>query len=127
MPPSPEEASPEEASSEVLIERKDTEPSARTGGLLPLWVIVAMVAVGAIGFGLMMSSKEDVEVEQLNGKYKAIQFAREKWQSVDNEDMYVLGDTYLEYFGDAQKRPTQRLTPMLEKNPHLWWESCQGT
>merc|ERR1712013_141948 len=92
MPPSSEKASPEEASSEVLFERKDTEPSSRTGRLLPLWVIVAMVVFGAIGFGLMMSSKEDVEVEQLNGKYKSIQFAREKMKSVDYEDIYVFGE-----------------------------------
>merc|ERR1719357_2048290 len=84
MPPSPHGVS-----SEILFERIDTEPSAHTGGL-PLWVIVAMVVVGAIGFALM-SSKEDVEVEQLNGKYKSIQFAREKLQSVDNEDIYDLG------------------------------------
>merc|ERR1719206_334286 len=59
-----------------------------------------MVALGAIGFGLMMSSKEDVVVEQLNGKYKSMQFAREKMQSADNEDNYVFGDTHLDYSGD---------------------------
>merc|ERR1719206_541776 len=108
----------QEVSSEVLIERKDTEPSARTGGL-SLWVIVAMVAVGAIGFGLMMSSKEDVEVDQLNGKYKSIQFAREKLQSVDNEDMYVLGDTYLDYFGDEGDSDVNPFSPDYPDDPQF--------
>ena len=91
--------SPEELSSEVIFEPRDTEPSARTGRL-PLWVVVAMVAVGAIGFGLLMSSKEDLDVEQLNGKYKSMQFAREKMQSADIEDDYVFGETLLDYSGD---------------------------
>ena len=83
--------SPEEVSSEVSFKRKDTEPSTHTGGL-PLRAIVAMIVVGAIGFGLMMSSKEDEEVEHLNGKYKSMQFAREKMQPVDTEDIYDLGE-----------------------------------
>merc|ERR1712240_982891 len=110
--------SPEEVSSEVLFARKDTEPSALTGRL-PLWVIVAMVAVGAIGFGLMLSSKEDVVVEQLNGKYKSIQFAREKLQSGDNEDVYVLGDTYLDYFGDEDDGDVNPFSPDYPDDPQF--------
>ena len=112
--------SPVEVSSEVLIARKDTEPSTRTGGLLPLWVIVAMVAVGAIGFGLMMSNKEDVVVEQLNGKYKSIQFAREKLQSDDYEDVFVvLGDTYLDYFGDEDDGDVNPFSPDYPDDPQF--------
>ena len=111
--------SPEEVSSEVLIARKDTEPSTRTGGLLPLWVIVAMVAVGAIGFGLMMSSKEDVEVEQLNGKYKSIQFAREKMKSVDYEDIYVFGETLLDYSDDKGDDDVDPLSPDYPDDPQF--------
>jgi len=111
--------SPEEVSSEVLFARKDTEPSARTGWL-PLWVIVAMVAVGAIGFGLMLSTKEDVVVEQLNGKYKSIQFAREKLQSDDNEDVFVvLGDTYLDYFGDEDDGDVNPFSPDYPDDPQF--------
>jgi len=111
--------SPEEVSSEVLIARKDTEPSTRTGGLLPLWVIVAMVAVGAIGFGLMMSSKEGVEVEQLNGKYKSMQFAREKVQSVDNEDIHVFGETLLDYSDDEGDGDVYPLSPDYPDDPQF--------
>ena len=113
MPPSPHGVS-----SEVLFERIDTEPSAHTGGL-PLWVIVAMVVVGAIGFGLMMSSKEDVEVEQLNGKYKSIQFAREKLQAVDNEDIYDLGDAHLDYFGDEVDGDVDPSSPDYPDDPQF--------
>jgi len=119
MPPSSEKASPEEASSEVLFERKDTEPSSRTGRLLPLWVIVAMVVFGAIGFGLMMSSKEDVEVEQLNGKYKSIQFAREKMKSVDYEDIYVFGETLLDYSDDKGDDGVDPLSPDYPDDPQF--------
>ena len=114
-----QDMSPEEVSSEVLFARKDNEPSALTGRL-PLWVIVAMVAVGAIGFGLMMSNKEDVVVEQLNGKYKSIQFAREKLQSDDNEDVFVvLGDTYLDYFGDEDDGDVNPFSPDYPDDPQF--------
>ena len=110
--------SPEEVSSEVLFERRDTKPSTRIGGL-PLWVIGAMVAVGAIGFGLLMSSKEDVEVEQLNGKYKSMQFAREKLQSVDNENIYDLGDIHLDYFGDEGDGDVNPFSPDYPDDPQF--------
>ena len=45
--------------------------------------VAAMLAIiGALGFGLMMINKDqDMKVDQLNGKYKSMQFAREKIQS----------------------------------------------
>ena len=45
--------------------------------------VAAMLAIiGALGFGLMMINKDqDMKVDQLNGKYKSMQFAREKIQA----------------------------------------------
>ena len=109
---------PEVVSSEVSFKRKDTESSTHTGGL-PLRAIVAMIVVGAIGFGLMMSCKEDVEVEQLNGKYKSMQFAREKMQPVDTEDIYDLGDAHLDYFGDEVDGDVDPSSPDYPDDPQF--------
>jgi len=49
---------------------------------------VAFVIFGALGFGLMMMiNKEAVEVDhKLNGKYKSMQYARERIQTGSNEE-----------------------------------------
>ena len=67
---------------------------------LPL--AATFVVFGALGFGLMMMiNKEAVEVDhQLNGKYKSMQFARERIQTGSNEDGGV-DDDYVDEILDG--------------------------
>jgi len=67
---------------------------------LPL--AATFVVFGALGFGLMMMiNKEAVEVDhQLNGKYKSMQFARERIQTGSNEEGDV-EDNYVDEVFDG--------------------------
>ena len=66
-----------------LVEKKPRQYSVFVAYALPL---AAMLAIfGALGFGLMMINKEAVELDQLNGKYKSLQYARERIQTASNK------------------------------------------
>ena len=66
-----------------LVEKKPRQYSVFVAYALPL---AAMLAIfGALGFGLMMINKEAVEVDLLNGKYKSLQYARERIQTASNK------------------------------------------
>ena len=85
---------------------------------LPL--AATFVVFGALGFGLMMMiNKEAVEVDhQLNGKYKSMQFARERIQTGSNVEGDVDDDyvdevldgnmLHMDYPDDPQFRPNSQ-------------------
>ena len=66
---------------EVLSSEMKPKPSSfLLSYALPVAAMLAII--GALGFGLMMIKKDqDMKVDQLNGKYKSMQFAREKIQA----------------------------------------------
>jgi len=75
-----------ECSEMTLQEKEPRQSSNLLACALP--VAAMLVIFGALGFGLMMMiNKEAVEVDnQLNGKYKSMQFARERIQTGSNEE-----------------------------------------
>merc|ERR1719430_1866454 len=73
--------------SEITLQEKEPRQSSNLlACALP--VAATLVIFGALGFGLMMMiNKEAVEVEnQLNGKYKSMQYARERIHTGSNEE-----------------------------------------
>jgi len=99
----------------TLPEKEPRQSSNLLTCALPL--AATFVVFGALGFGLMMMiNKEAVEVDhQLNGKYKSMQFARERIQTGSNEEGDV-DDNYvdevldgnmlhMDYPDDPQFRP----------------------
>jgi len=119
-----------------LVEKKPRQYSVFVAYALPL---AAMLAIfGALGFGLMMINKEAVEVDLLNGKYKSMQYARERIQTEANkrgEDSAIdnsivneldydydgheeLGEDnlYLEYPDDPKFRPHFQRNDALEND-----------
>ena len=125
------EAHNELAEALPLIEKEPKRSSLFVTYALPL---AAMLAIfGALGFGLMMINKEAVEVDQLNGKYKSMQYARESFQTaaskmggdsdVVNELVYDYDgleldsdNVYLEYPDDPKFRLNSQRTDALENN-----------
>ena len=101
----------------TLPEKEPRQSSNLLTCALPL--AATFVVFGALGFGLMMMiNKEAVEVDhQLNGKYKSMQFARERIQTgsneegdVEDEDNYVdevldSNMQSMDYPDDPQFRP----------------------
>ena len=101
----------------TLPEKEPRQSSNLLSCALPL--AATFVVFGALGFGLMMMiNKEAVEVDhQLNGKYKSMQFARERIQTgsneegdVEDEDNYVdevldSNMQSMDYPDDPQFRP----------------------
>ena len=83
-----------------LVEKKPRQYSVFVAYALPL---AAMLAIfGALGFGLMMINKEAVELDQLNGKYKSLQYARERIQTASNKrggDSAIVNELVYDYDG----------------------------
>ena len=83
-----------------LVEKEPRQSSVFVTYALPL---AAMFAIfGALGFGLMMINKEAVEVDQLNGKYKSLQYARERIQTASNKrggDSAIVNELVYDYDG----------------------------
>ena len=81
------------------------EKEPRQSSELPTYALslaAAFVIFGALGFGLMMINKEAVEVDHhLNGKYKSMQFARERIQTGSNKEAGDLDDGLNEGVGDG--------------------------
>jgi len=99
-----------------LVEKKPRQYSVFVAYALPL---AAMLAIfGALGFGLMMINKEAVEVDQLNGKYKSLQYARERIQTEANKRGEELGgdNVYLDYPDDPKFRPHFQRKDALEND-----------
>ena len=104
----------------TLPEKEPRQSSNLLSCALPL--AATFVVFGALGFGLMMMiNKEAVEVDhQLNGKYKSMQFARERIQTgsneegdVEDEDNYVdevldSNMQSMDYPDDPQFRPNSQ-------------------
>jgi hypothetical protein len=100
----------------TLPEKEPRQSSNLLTCALPL--AATFVVFGALGFGLMMMiNKEAVEVDhQLNGKYKSMQFARERIQTGSNEegdvdddyvDEVLVGNMQsMDYPDDPQFRPS---------------------
>ena len=126
------EAHNELAEALPLIEKEPKRSSLFVTYALPL---AAMLAIfGALGFGLMMMNKETVKMDQLNGKYKSMQYARESFQTaaskmggdsdVVNELVYDYDgleeldsdNVYLEYPDDPKFRLHSQRTDALENN-----------
>jgi len=86
-----------------LVEKEPRQSSVFVTYALPL---AAMLAIfGALGFGLMMINKEAVEVDQLNGKYKSLQYARERIQTEANnggEDSAIVNELVYDYDGHEE-------------------------
>jgi len=86
-----------------LVEKKPRQYSVFVAYALPL---AAMLAIfGALGFGLMMINKEAVEVDQLNGKYKSLQYARERIQTASNKrggDSAIVNELVYDYDGHEE-------------------------
>ena len=84
----------------TLAEKEPRQSSYLLTCALPL--AATFVVFGALGFGLMMMiNKEAVEVDhQLNGKYKSMQFARERIQTGSNEEGDV-EDNYVDEVFDG--------------------------
>merc|ERR1719430_1740994 len=80
----------------TILEKEPSQPSLLSCAL-PLAAM--LVIFGALGFGLiMMVNKEAVEVDhQLNGKYKSMQYARDRIQSSSNKEG---GDDLEDYYFD---------------------------
>jgi len=115
-----------------LIEKEPRQSSVFVTYALPL---AAMLAIfGALGFGLMMINKEASEVDQLNGKYKSLKYARERIETeankggagsaIVNELVYDYDgheeldsdDVYLEYPDDPKFRPHSQRIDALEND-----------
>ena len=79
----------------TILEKEPSQPSVLSCAL-PLAAM--LVIFGALGFGLiMMANKEAVEVDhQLNGKYKSMQYARDRIQSGSNKEGGDLDDYYFD-------------------------------
>jgi len=102
----------------TLAEKEPRRSSNLLTCALPL--AATFVVFGALGFGLMMMiNKEAVEVDhQLNGKYKSMQFARERIQTGSNEegdvddnfvDEVLDGNMlHMDYPDDPQFRPNSQ-------------------
>ena len=86
-----------------LVEKKPRQYSVFVAYALPL---AAMLAIfGALGFGLMMINKEAVELDQLNGKYKSLQYARERIQTASNKrggDSAIVNELVYDYDGHEE-------------------------
>ena len=86
-----------------LVEKEPRQSSVFVTYALPL---AAMLAIfGALGFGLMMMNREAVEVDQLNGKYKSLQYARERIQTEANdggEDSAIVNELVYDYDGHEE-------------------------
>merc|ERR1719376_6078 len=84
----------------LVVEKEPRQSSLFVTYALPL---AAMLAIfGALGFGLMMMNKETVEVDQLNGKYKSMQYARERIQTAANKiggDSDIVNELVYDYDG----------------------------
>jgi len=115
-----------------LVEKEPRQSSLFVTYALPL---AAMFAIfGALGFGLMIMNKEIVKVDQLNGKYKSMQYARERIQTAANkmggdsdivnelvydyDDLEVLGgeNANLDYPDDPNFRLHSHRTDTAEEN-----------
>jgi len=126
------EAHNELAEALPLIEKEPRQSPLFVTYALPL---AAMFAIfGALGFGLMMMNKETVEMDQLNGKYKSMQYARERIQTAANkmggdsdivnelvydyDDLEVLGgeNANLDYPDDPNFRLHSHRTDTAEEN-----------
>jgi len=106
LTPGPE-AARHECPEVALLEKEPRQSSVFLAYALPLAVMLAIF--GALGFGLMMMNKDAVEVDQLNGKYKSMQYARERMQTVANkkgDDSASVRDLDYNYVGEE-----------LESNP----------
>ena len=116
----------------LVVEKEPRQSSLFVTYALPL---AAMLAIfGALGFGLMMMNKETVKMDQLNGKYKSMQYARERIQTAANKmggDSDIVNElvydydgleeldsdnVYLEYPDDPKFRLHSQRTDALENN-----------
>jgi len=83
-----------------LVEKEPRQSSLIVAYALPLAAVLAIF--GALGFGLMMINKEAVEMDQLNGKYKSMQYARERIQTAANKiggDSDIVNELVYDYDG----------------------------
>jgi len=98
------EAARHEGPEVQVLEKEPRQSSAFLAYALPVAVMLAIF--GALGFGLMMMNKDTAEVDQLNGKYKSMQYARERIQTAANEkgdDSASVRDLDYNYVGEERE------------------------